>query len=109
MPDTATKPKKTRTNLTYELLTPRLNGNGEKVGYDIVPTPSNVKKDKPRRDDFERGVKAALEAGNEAAEAYNDKPLLVAAFGPGFCYTAKVEEVTVRKVKVSKVSKVTKG
>jgi len=66
-----------------------------------LPAPVNVKKDKPRRDDFERGVKSTLESGVNT-EHYDGKQLLVGAFADGFCYTAAVEEVTVRKVKVSK-------
>ena len=110
---TATKPKtktKNRVPLTYELLHPTTVGElkamatipDDRVVYVQVQTPPNVKKDKPRRDDFERGVKATLETGTGLAEAYNAKKLVVAALGPGFQYSAEVEEVTVRKVKVSK-------
>jgi len=109
-PATETKPKKIRVPLTYELLH-RLTMRElkaqmaelpeDQVVYLAVKQPANVKKDKPRRDDFERGVKAALETGT-GAENYNGKALVVAGFSPGFCYSAEVEEVTVRKVKVSK-------
>ena len=98
----ATKTKKNRTPLTYELLEVVYDDAGNKTGYKIVPTPPNVKKDKPRRDDFDRGVKATLETGTGLAEQYNGKQLVVAALGDLICYSAEVEEVTVRKVKVTK-------
>lgn len=107
---TATTKKKTRKPLNYQMLTPRLDDDGEVIlgedglpaGYDAVPTPPNVKKDAPRREDFDRGVRAALETGSAVAEQYNGKKLYVAAMADGFCYAAEVVEQTIRKVKITK-------
>jgi hypothetical protein len=111
----ATKPKTKRTKkpLTYQLLASETVKSllerasdlpTATVVYVAVPPPNTVRKDKPRRDDYKRGVKAALEAG-ENIEVYNDRALVVGSFGDTFRFKAEVEEVTVRKVKVSEDGK----
>lgn len=105
--------KNTRKPLPYELLSAETIKSllaradqlpADTVVYVQVPPPANVRKDKPIRRDYERGVQAALEGGNKASvDAYNDRPLCVAQVGPTFRYKAAVKEEVIRKVTVVKV------
>lgn len=93
------KRKVNRKPLNYMLCSIRKDADGVIIGFDVVPTP-DTDKDKPTRDDYKRGVRKALEAG-ENAEDYNGKQLTVVGFPDPFCLTAEVKEVTVRKVSIS--------
>lgn len=113
MADNETKPKGKRAPLPYALLSTEtvksLLARADKLPSDTVvyvqvKTPANVRKDKPIRRDFERGVLAALEGGaKEDIDAYNDRPLCVAQLGEKFRFKSAVKEETIRKVTVTKV------
>lgn len=103
--------KKKRIPLPYELLAAETIKSlkariGElpegQVVYLQVKTPPGVRKDKPIRRDFERGVLAELEAGNHV-KLYNNRVLRVAQLGEEFQFSAKVKEETIRKVTVTRV------
>jgi hypothetical protein len=102
-PAAGKKPRKKpqRIPLNYALVALQKDESGNVVGFQTVPTPK-MDKDNPRRDDYKRAVKAALEAGDQTAvEHYNGKQLTVIAFPEAFCYNAKVQEEVVRKVVIT--------
>ena len=105
------KGKGKRTPMSYELLDVETLKSlmdraaqlpSSTVVYVQLPSPPGVHKDKPVRKDYERGVLAELEAGNNA-KLYNERKLCVAQMGPVFQFKAVVKEETIRKVSVKKV------
>jgi len=114
MANTATTPpagKPKRTPLPFKLLAAETIKSlmaraatlpADTVVYMEVPTPPSVRQDKPIRRDFDRGVLAELEAGNNV-DVYNDRALTVAQMGEEFRFKAVVKEETIRKVSVKKV------
>lgn len=99
-PATTTGAKKTRAPLTYKLVAIEKTADGG-VAFTEVAQPK-IEKDIPRRDDFRRAVKKALEGGDEAAViAWNGKQLTVIGYPEPFTFDAKVEEEVVRKVVIT--------
>jgi len=98
---TPKKTKKPRAPQTFLLVGVVKDADGNIESFTRLPQP-NVTSDTPRRDDIRRAVKKALEEGNEAAvKFYANKDLAVVSFPEPFRYDCAVEEVTVRKVKIT--------
>ncbi len=97
-PTTTGTTKKTRTPLTYTLVAIQRDESGTITGYVPVPQPT-IAKETPRRDDYRRAVKKALEDGEDiAVNHWNGVELTIVGHPESFKFNAKVEEVTVRKV-----------
>lgn len=101
MTTTKAKKKINRKPLNYLLCAVQRNDAGDISGFSVLPQPVFEKEGKPTRDDYKRAVRKGLEEGRDDSEFFNNKELTVVGFPEPFRLNAEVEEVVVRKVKVS--------
>lgn len=91
-----------RTPMDYDLVEVTFDEDGAPIKWERVSPPDGVK-DRKRRDQYKRAVKAVLEDAQdgEAVSRYNDKHLTVISYPKPFIFSAKVKEETIRTVEIT--------